>query len=153
MFLFDKQLITGDNNSAPRWHWGESLPRVLKEWSVGDGAEGGGEGRGEETGEWEGGGGGGDGSASKMKRKKRLTPSWNELFFGWINSVHPKFSSRLTSFLLAWLGYKSGSIYQAKSGYSEAKINSKENSRVLNKLQPSQTQPPSTWMMKSCGVL
>lgn len=59
MFLFDKQLITGDNNSAPHWHWRESLPRLLKEWSV----RGGG-GREAEMGVWEG----GDSAASKMKR-------------------------------------------------------------------------------------
>lgn len=139
MFLFDKQLITGDNNSAPRWHWGESLPRLLKEWSVGDGAEGGGGGgKGEEeTGAWEGGDEGGDGSASKLKSKKRLTPSRNELFFGWTNSVRSRDEKRFTSSLSAWSGSKSGSIYQAKSGYNQAKFNSKENSTVLNKLQPS----------------
>lgn len=132
MFLFDKQLITGDNNSAPRWHWGESLPRLLKECSVGDGAEGGGEGRGEETGEWEGGGGGGDSSASKMKRKKRLRPSWNELFFGWTNSVLSHDEKRSTSSFSAWLGSKSGSTYQAKSGYNRELWGFKQTSAVTN---------------------
>lgn len=31
MFLFDNQLITGDNNSAPCWHWREWL---LYDWKT-----------------------------------------------------------------------------------------------------------------------